>query len=234
MRTGRAGEAAERVWPLAALALGMVILGAAAASGHLFGNANPSDGSPQPSVSQSLPTDLPTTIPAAAPTSAGGGIDWLAVLIAVAIAGVALAVIATLVQWRVKRRAGTSVRLLESQPAPPVPDSPTLQEDLLQQARFAQAEIRAAADIRDAVIAAYVSFEGAVARGGVARLAHETSGDLLMRVLRSTPVPEQAAAELVALYEKVRFGTVASDEAMRTSAQECLSAIEQSLAGVPR
>jgi hypothetical protein len=234
MRTGRAGEVAERVWPFAALALGMVILGAAAASGHLFGDADAKDGTFIPAVTPTQPTDAPTVRPSTAWRVGEDGFPWVAVLVAASIACAVLLVLMGLFHIRFRLRARPNVPLLEPSPAPPGESAPTLQEDLLEQARIAQALVHGASDIRDAVIAAYVSFEGAVARGGVARLAHETSGDLLNRVLRSTAVPEQAAAELVALYERVRFGTVDSDEVMRADAQRCLSAIEQSLAGVPR
>ena len=235
MRTGRAGEAAERVWPLAALALGMLILGAAAASGHLFRDANPSDGSPAPSVSSSLPTDLPTALPTSAPRPADtGGINWLGPLVALAAVVLAVLLATALVQWLARRRASENAVLLEPRAAVTDEPSPEMRDELLEQARFAQAQVRAATDIRDAVIAAYVGFEGAVARGGVARLAHETSGDLLRRVLRSTAVPAPAAADLVALYERVRFGTQGSDESMRQEAQRCLAVIEQSLSGASR
>ena len=235
MRRGRAGEAAERVWPLAALTLAMLILGAAAASGHLFRDANPSDGSPVPTVSRSLPTDFPTAFPtsAAAPAD-NGGVSWLAILVALALVALAVLLAAALFQWLARRHTGAPAVLLEPREAVADSPSPEMRDELLEQARFAQAEVRAATDIRDAVIAAYVGFEGAVARGGVAKLAHETSGDLLRRVLRSTAVPASAAADLVALYERVRFGTQGSDETMRQEAQRCLGVIEQSLAGASR
>ncbi|MCU1675282.1 MAG: hypothetical protein JWM93_40 [Frankiales bacterium] len=236
MHTGRVGAAADRVWPLIALALGLVILGAAASSGHLFPNANPSDGSPRPSVSTShspseVPSEIATTAPK--PPVRGESTNWLAwAMVLTALFGLALAV-AALLQWRLRRRS-SAARVPPDGPPVAEASAANFADDVLQRARRAQEDVRTTSDVRDAVIAAYLAFEAAVAGAGVARLAHETSSELLTRVLRSILVPAEAAADLVALYERVRFGTATSDEGMRAEAQRCLAAIETALAGVVR
>ncbi|MDQ1702687.1 MAG: hypothetical protein QOF57_1939 [Frankiaceae bacterium] len=232
MRTGRVGEAADRVWPLAALSLGLVILGAAAASGHLFPDANPSDVSPVPTITPSITGGARRRV--AGGGAGGSSINWLPLLVGAAVVLAAVLAFLALRQWAARRARRAPVVLLE--PQPPVTGDPVreLRDDVLDATRAAQADVRAAADVRDAVIAAYLSFEAAVARGGVARLAHETSGELLARVLRSMSVPAGASRALVGLYERVRFGSAPSDEAMRTEAQQCLAAIEDALAGARR
>jgi len=232
MRTGRVGEAVDRVWPLAALALAMVMLGAAAASGHLFPDANPEGGSPLPTVQPSLTARTALVRPPQAAPSTGT--NWLALLVWAALALlVALALLAA-VHWLRGRGQRPAEPLLDPLPPGTTEPQPALRDDLLDTARAAHTDLSTATDVRDAVIALYLAFEAAVARSGVARLAHETPGDLLARTLRSIDVPADAARHLVELYERVRFGHASSDEAMRGEAQACLSAITGALAGAAR
>jgi hypothetical protein len=229
----RQGGVVDRVWPVAALGAGFVMLGAAAASGHLFGDANARATAPEPV----RPGDLHTMPPLSLrPVPHGPGspvnLHWLAVVVLVL-----LLALGALLVLLLARRAWQRVR---SRPAartgPPGEhaDVVQLREDLLTEARLSSERLLGGGDVREAVIAAYVAFEAAVARAGVARPAHETSGELLARVLRSLAVPADAARRLVSLYERVRFGESGADASMRDEALACVVAVDGALAGALR
>jgi hypothetical protein len=231
----RQGGVVDRLWPVAALGAGFVMLGAAAASGHLFGDANARATAPEPVRPGDLHTLPPLSLRPVPHGQAGGAqanLHWLAV------AGLALLLaLGALLVLLLARRAWQKVR---SRPAartgPPGEhaDVVQLREDLLTEARLSSERLLGGGDVREAVIAAYVAFEAAVARAGVARPAHETSAELLARVLRSLAVPADAARRLVTLYERVRFGESGADASMRDEALACLDAVDGALAGALR
>jgi hypothetical protein len=226
----RQGGVVGRVWPVAALGAGFVMLGAAAASGHLFRDANPRSVGLEPARPQDFHTMPPLSL---RPVPHGPGspvnLHWLAVVVLVLLVALGAVLVSLLVRWasgKVRSRAA-------ARPAAPAEsvDVVQLREQLLTHARQSSERLLGGGDVREAVIAAYVAFETAVARAGVVRPAHETSGELLARVLRSLAVPADAARRLVTLYERVRFGESGADESMRDEALACLGAVDGALAG---
>ncbi|MBS1697601.1 MAG: DUF4129 domain-containing protein [Actinobacteria bacterium] len=81
-------------------------------------------------------------------------------------------------------------------------------------------------DPGDAIVAAWVHLEEASARAGSARADSETPGEFTVRILRRRPGLDDELDTLLGLYEAVRFGGRAADEAERTAARRCLTAIE--------
>ncbi|MBS1906540.1 MAG: DUF4129 domain-containing protein [Actinobacteria bacterium] len=82
-------------------------------------------------------------------------------------------------------------------------------------------------DPGDAIVAAWVHLEEASARAGRARSPSETPAEFTVGILRGRPGLDDDLETLLGLYESVRFGGEAADEAERRTARRCLAAIEE-------
>jgi hypothetical protein len=85
-------------------------------------------------------------------------------------------------------------------------------------------DLRAEADPRRAVIAAYVRLERVLAAHGVPRRRAETEEEFLERMLRALDVSRAPASRLTALFERARFSSHAVDSGMK---DEAIGALEQ-------
>jgi len=102
-------------------------------------------------------------------------------------------------------------------------DEPTIRRGIA----AARATIITHAEAGDAIVAAWVGLEETAADSGVGRGKSETPAEFTLRILLRRPGIEQAARDLLALYEGVRFGGHAADEQMRAAAVHALDVIEE-------
>jgi len=85
-------------------------------------------------------------------------------------------------------------------------------------------DLRAEADPRRAIIAAYARLERVLAANGVPRRASETSGEYLPRVLHDLELDSGAVESLTALFTRAKFSQHVVDTAMK---EEAIGALEQ-------
>jgi hypothetical protein len=85
-------------------------------------------------------------------------------------------------------------------------------------------DLRAEADPRRAIIAAYARLERVLAANGVARRASETPDEYLPRVLHDLELDRGAVARLTALFTRAKFSQHDVDTAMK---EEAIGALEQ-------
>jgi tetrahydromethanopterin S-methyltransferase subunit B len=85
-------------------------------------------------------------------------------------------------------------------------------------------DLRAEADPRRAIIAAYARLERVLAANGVARRAAETSDEYLPRVLDDLALDSRAVERLTALFTRAKFSQHDVDTAMK---EEAIGALEQ-------
>jgi hypothetical protein len=85
-------------------------------------------------------------------------------------------------------------------------------------------DLRAEADPRRAIIAAYARLERVLAANGIARRASETSDEYLARVLSNLELDSGAVERLTALFERAKFSQHDVDTAMK---EEAIGALEQ-------
>jgi hypothetical protein len=91
--------------------------------------------------------------------------------------------------------------------------------------------MRAAADPREAIIAAYASLLDGLAANGMPRRASETPEQYLRRCVAELGVPRAPMEELTRLFTVARFSTHPIDEEQRQAAMGCL---HEALADVRR
>jgi uncharacterized protein DUF4129 len=99
-----------------------------------------------------------------------------------------------------------------------------LAEELAAALEDALDDLRAEADPRRAIIAAYARLERVLAANGVARLGPETPDEYLLRVLRDLELTPAATGRLTALFTQAKFSNHAVDSTMKESA---IAALEQ-------
>jgi hypothetical protein len=165
---------------------------------------------PQPEEAQELVprgTERPT-LPPEAETSYEPSVSWLPIAVVV---GLALAAVAAyLVAERRARRARGS------------------RDDLAEQLAVvldeALDDLRAEADPRRAVIAAYARLERVLAANGVPRRDAETADEYLPRVLDDLELDARAAERLTALFTRAKFSQHDVDTVMK---EEAIGALEQ-------
>jgi hypothetical protein len=85
-------------------------------------------------------------------------------------------------------------------------------------------DLRAEADPRRAIIAAYARLERVLAANGVGRRAAETSDEYLPRVLYELSIDADAVERLTALFTRAKFSQHDVDNAMK---EEAIGALEQ-------
>ena len=135
----------------------------------------------------------------------------------------------------------TLIRLWRDRPAPPrdavdvdavtagtATEAETMDEQVVRRG-IAHAAVAMAAQARpaDAIVAAWLALEETAAHAGSARGRSETPAEFTLRILHRRPGIEAATHTLLALYEGVRFGGHAADEAARERAAESLRTIDE-------
>jgi Domain of unknown function (DUF4129) len=148
------------------------------------------------------------TLPPEAETSYDPSISWLTIIVVVGL--LLAAVLAFVVAERRARRDGPPEELLAEQLAL------VLDETL--------DDLRAEADPRRAIIAAYARLERVLAANGVPRRASETADEYLPRVLLDLELDSGAVGRLTALFTRAKFSQHDVDPAMK---EEAIDALEQ-------
>jgi hypothetical protein len=135
-------------------------------------------------------------------------VSWLPIALVVGLvvaAGVAYAV----AERRARRRGGPEVELAEQ--------LALVLDDTLD-------DLRAEADPRRAIIAAYARLEQVLAANGVGRHPAETSEEYLQRILTGLMLHSGAVERLTALYTRAKFSQHDVDATMK---EEAISALEE-------
>jgi hypothetical protein len=151
-------------------------------------------------------TPLPT-LPPEAETSYDPSVTWLPVFV------VAILVVAAVLAYVVAERRANRGRSGEG-----------LAEQLAAVLDETLDDLRAEADPRRAIIAAYARMERVLAANGIARRASETSDEYLARVLNTLELDSGAVERLTALFERAKFSQHDVDTAMK---EEAIGALEQ-------
>ena len=152
-------------------------------------------------------TPIPT-LPPEAETSYDPSVSWLPVVV------VAILVLSGVLAYVVaERRANRGRRSGEG-----------LAEQLAAVLDETLDDLRAEADPRRAIIAAYARLERVLAANGIARRASETSDEYLARVLSNLELDSGAVERLTALFERAKFSQHDVDTAMK---EEAIGALEQ-------
>jgi len=90
-------------------------------------------------------------------------------------------------------------------------------------------DLRAEADPRRAIIAAYARLERVLAASGVARHDSETSDEYLVRVLHELELPHGAIGRLSELFAQAKFSHHDVDSTMKESAIDALEQVRDEL-----
>jgi hypothetical protein len=152
-------------------------------------------------------TPIPT-LPPEAETSYDPSVSWLPVVV------VAILVLSAVLAYVVaERRANRGHRSGEG-----------LAEQLAVVLDETLDDLRAEADLRRAIIAAYARLERVLAANGIPRRASETSDEYLGRVLNNLELDSGAVERLTALFTRAKFSQHDVDTAMK---EEAIGALEQ-------
>jgi hypothetical protein len=155
-----------------------------------------------------LPENQIPTLPEEAKTSYDASVSWLPM--AVVLGLVLAAVVAYLVaERRARRGRSPGVMLAEALAA--------VLDDTLD-------DLRAEADPRRAIIAAYARLEHVLAANGVPRRAAETADEYLPRILHDLELDSGAIERLTALFTRAKFSQHAVDTTMK---EEAIGALEE-------
>jgi len=154
------------------------------------------------------PTPTPTTPDSEQSASYEPSVSWIpiAVVVGLVVAGVVAYVVA---ERRAQRARRSGEDLAERLAA--------VLDDTLD-------DLRAEADPRRAIIAAYARLERVLAANGVPRRAAETSDEYLPRVLHDLALDSGAVERLTALFTRAKFSQHDVDTAMK---EEAIGALEQ-------
>jgi len=154
------------------------------------------------------PRPIPTTPEHERAAAYEPGISWIpiAVVVGLVVAGVVAYIVA---ERRAHRARGPSDDLAEQ--------LALVLDDTLD-------DLRAEADPRRAIIAAYARLERVLAANGVPRRASETSDEYLPRVLDDLELDSGAVERLTALFTRAKFSQHDVDTAMK---EEAIGALEQ-------
>lgn len=162
-----------------------------------------------------FPSETPIpTLPDDAETSYTPSVSWIpiAVVVGLVLAGVAAYVVA-------ERRARLGRPGLDR----------TLVEQLALVLDDTLDDLRAEADPRRAIVAAYARLELVLAANGTPRLASETPDEYLPRVLRSLEIDPAAIGRLTALFTRAKFSQHEIDAAMKDEAIGALVQVRDEL-----
>ena len=154
------------------------------------------------------PTPIPTTPEQEAQPAYEPSISWvpIAVMVGLVLAGIVAYVVS-------ERRAHRGKRSGEA-----------LAEQLAAALDETLDDLRAEADPRRAIIAAYARLERVLAANGVPRHTSETSDEYLPRVLSDLALDPRAVERLTALFTRAKFSHHDVDAAMK---EEAIDALEQ-------
>lgn len=122
-----------------------------------------------------------------------------------------------------RRPAGRVDESLTAADEAPVVEAPVIRRGIL----AAMSIIDQRPEPSDAIVAAWVGLEETAADAGIVRGATETPAEFTVRILTGRGGIEPHAGELLALYERVRFGGYPASEADRSQAHTALAAIEE-------
>jgi hypothetical protein len=153
-------------------------------------------------------TPVPTTPAEEQAAPYEPSVSWLPIVVVVGL--VVAGVVAYVIAERRARRGRGSRKALEEQLAV------VLDETL--------DDLRAEADPRRAIIAAYARLERVLGANGVPRRAAETSDEYLPRVLRDLELDSGAIERLTALFTRAKFSQHDVDSAMK---EDAIGALEQ-------
>jgi hypothetical protein len=170
---------------------------------------------PEDETAPAFPGQVPNlpTLPDRAETSYEPSVSWIPLLV---VGGLVVgAVIAYVVAERRTRRARGSQLALAERLAEVLDD--TLDD------------LRAEADPRRAVIAAYSRLERVLAANGTPRLASETADEYLPRVLHDLEIDPVAVGRLTELYQVAKFSPHAVGPAMKDDAIGALVLVRDEL-----
>jgi hypothetical protein len=159
-----------------------------------------------------IPT-LPTTSDEDPVTPYEPSVSWLPIAIVGGL--VAVAVIAHVVSGR-RSRAARDARA-------------GLAEELAAALDDALDDLRAEADPRRAIIAAYARLERILAANGIARRQSETPDEYLVRVLGDLELTPEAIGRLTALFTEAKFSHHDVDSRMKESAIDALERVRDEL-----
>ncbi|MCA2215655.1 DUF4129 domain-containing protein [Jidongwangia harbinensis] len=229
--------ALRRWWPLAAV-LGLLFLTSLAATRsepqleRIAPDAAPADEAPP--LLPPTPVETVPGTPGPAAEATGGLPEWVGTA-ALAVLGIAGAVVIGLVVWAIlrdqtrRRRRGRVPRLPERAEA-------RTAEDLVAALDAGLEELSDTdRDPRRAVIACWVRLEQAAAAAGTARHPGDSPTDLVGRLLREQQVNGQVLAALLEVYRQARYATHTVDDQMRAQARSALQRLRADLgAGVAR
>ena len=154
-------------------------------------------------------------LPSATAVGSGGQADltWLSFLLAALLGAGFL----TWFFWPARRRRPTSPRDIRP--------TPVTEEAVVEAIDDSIDAIRAIADPRQAIIAAYASMEASLGRAGLPRRRSETPIEYVVRVLRSVLEIPADASRLTYLFEFAKFSPHEVDESMRSDALQALQHI---------
>jgi len=154
------------------------------------------------------------TLPDGAEASYEPSIAWIPIVVVVALCLAAI-VGYVVAERRARRGRGPGSALLTEQLA-------AVFDDTLD-------DLRAEADPRRAIIAAYARLERVLAANGVERRAAETSDEYLARVLGDLELSPDAIGRLTRLYTRAKFSQHEIDAAMKEDAIRALEAVRDEL-----
>lgn len=156
-------------------------------------------------------------------------VKWLLILGVLALVGyMVYRVISALSGWRPQRRQRDRPVAEETAEAEeePGPEVAALREAVAD----GLADLTDSTDPRRGVIACWQRLERAAAAAGVARLAAETPGELVTRVLTAAKVDPDTLTGLAETYRRARYGPHAIGEDLRQQAVSALAALDRQLA----
>jgi hypothetical protein len=160
--------------------------------------------------------DLGPTLPEEAETSYQPSVSWIPTIVVAALA------LAAVVAYVIAERRSSKGALSERE----------LVEQLAVVLDEAVDDLRAEADPRKAIIAAYARLERIFAANGTPRLASETADEYLPRVLHDLEVDPAAVGRLTDLYTQAKFSHHAVDPAMKEDAIAAFEQVRDDLRGL--
>lgn len=226
-------EGIRRALPVLLVALGLGLAGLAAAGpGATLGEAPPRE---EPPPALETPAEAGTASPTPPPqpaeefvaTEFPGWLTWPVTVFALALAAAAVGVVLFLVvRYLLTERV---LRRTIDERAVRPPGGALAAEEVQAAVRAGLADIDAGADPRRAVIACWLRLERAAAAAGTARLAADTPGDLVARLLAGHQVDDAALDRLAAAYRSARYAPDDVDPAAAASAREALAEVAAQL-----
>lgn len=228
-------QALRRWWPLAAVALLLVAIGAAAAF-----SAPQLSRVPVPESSYEPPRDIaegasaPPTAPLDIPPGDRGQPllpGWVVLLVRALCVALVVATVAAVLVALLKGRFRTRPEAPHERPYAAPADT---RREVVAAVDAGLEDLSAEdGDPRRAVIACWVRLERAAAAAGVPRRPGDTSTDLVTRLLSGRALTPQVLAGFATVYREARYATHAVDDRMRQQAISALRRLRAELATDP-